>query len=319
MELTIGKETIRSGEKKNLTLPVTEKTHLPLTVICGKRPGKTALISAGVHGAEYLGIQAVLELSRELEPEDVSGTILFLLDANWEATVRFARWVVPEDGQNLNRAFPGDPHGSLSKKIAHVMAEELQKKADFYLDIHCGDIHEQVMPFVYYAGVAKDEVVEEARQMAMAADMAVRTRSGATSGANNYAAACQIPSLLLERGGNGIVTRSGVEAYKRDIRNILKFQNVLKGEPVHTVRQREVVSARYIDSTREGLWYPRFGAGECFKKGEILGEVCDIWGKRLECVTAGYDGIILYETVGMGVRPGESLVAYGRFQNSQNL
>ena len=39
---------------------------LPYTVICGSHPGKTVLITAAVHGGEYVGIQAAVELADKL-------------------------------------------------------------------------------------------------------------------------------------------------------------------------------------------------------------------------------------------------------------
>ena len=42
---------------------------IPGTIICGKLPGKTMLITGGVHSGEYVGIQACVELGAELLPE----------------------------------------------------------------------------------------------------------------------------------------------------------------------------------------------------------------------------------------------------------
>ena len=36
---------------------------LPATVIRGKKQGKTVLITAGVHGGEYVGIQSAVDLA----------------------------------------------------------------------------------------------------------------------------------------------------------------------------------------------------------------------------------------------------------------
>ena len=49
---------------------------LPAAVIRGKKPGKTVLITAGIHGGEYVGIQSAVELVRDLKAEKVTGTIV---------------------------------------------------------------------------------------------------------------------------------------------------------------------------------------------------------------------------------------------------
>lgn len=45
-----------------------EDLKLPLTLISGRKEGKTLLISAGIHGAEYIGVQTLLEISGEIDP-----------------------------------------------------------------------------------------------------------------------------------------------------------------------------------------------------------------------------------------------------------
>ena len=318
MKMQIGDKVIGRGSKETLMLPVVNSSlELPVAVINGTGTGPAVLISAGVHGAEYIGIQAAMELSRELEPEAVNGQLVFLLLANPPACHQFARFVVPEDGKNLNRVFPGKKDGSLAEKIAYTMVHELQSGADYYIDIHAGDTSERVMPFVYYAGSAREEVAEASRRMAMAADMAVRARSLATTGAYSCAAVHGIPSVLLERGGGGVYTAEELRLYKQDVRNILIHLGVLAGAEVHQTAaaekalQREVRRANYLDAEHEGFWYPAYAAGDFFKAGELLGEVKDIWGRSLIRYHAEFDGIVLYQTVGMGVGIGDPLIAYG--------
>ena len=42
---------------------------IPVTLICGEKEGETVLISGGVHNAEYVGIQAAMQLADELDPK----------------------------------------------------------------------------------------------------------------------------------------------------------------------------------------------------------------------------------------------------------
>ncbi len=315
MSLHIGNCQAEPGEKHNGMLEVGEHDpKLPLTLVCGKEEGPTVLVSSGIHGAEYIGIQAAMELSREIEPKDIKGNLIFLLVANPSACRDFVRFAVPEDGKNLNRMFPGKKDGSLSERIAYTMVKELYPKADYFLDMHAGDTSERVMPFLYFPGGAGEDVAEASKNMAKAADMAVRARSGSLIGACGCAGAHGIPSLLLERGGGGVFTREEVELYKQDIRNILIHLHVLEGEEIHTVSQREVNKAAYIEADTEGFWYPALNAGDQFSSGTFLGEIRDIWGDLKKAYYGEYDGIILYQTVGMGIKEGDPLVAYGMLE-----
>ena len=62
-----------SGVKQTLPLPVTSPYPVEMTVICGSRHGKTLVVTAGVHGCEYVGIETLNRLKRELEPAALSG------------------------------------------------------------------------------------------------------------------------------------------------------------------------------------------------------------------------------------------------------
>lgn len=83
--------------------------RLPAAVLHGTRPGKTMLITAGVHGGEYVGIQAAIELSQKLKIQKVAGTIIIVKVINVPAFERRNGSMGLTDGKNLNREFPGNP------------------------------------------------------------------------------------------------------------------------------------------------------------------------------------------------------------------
>lgn len=312
--LQIGTHQLERGSRLQEMLPVVNhELELPFCAVSGEEKGPVVLISAGIHGAEYIGIRTAMELSREIVPSQVKGTIVFLLAANPQAAYSYTRLFVPEDGKNLNRMFPGKKDGSLSEKIAYTIEKELHNQADYYIDLHAGDSHEKVMPFVYFAGAAKEEVSEASRKMAEATGMTVRVKSSATTGSYNFAAIQGVPSILMERGGGGVFSPEELASYKQEVKHVLAHLGVLKGVPSsEKVSQTEVLTAAYIDSEHQGFWYPAKKPGESFQKGELLGTVEDVWGRKLQACYGEYDGIILYETVTMGVKEGDSLIAYGK-------
>lgn len=312
--LQIGTHQLERGSRLQEMLPVVNhELELPFCAVSGEEKGPVVLISAGIHGAEYIGIRTAMELSREIVSSQVKGTIVFLLAANPQAAYSYTRLFVPEDGKNLNRMFPGKKDGSLSEKIAYTIEKELQNQADYYIDLHAGDSHEKVMPFVYFAGAAKEEVSEASRKMAEATGMTVRVKSSATTGSYNFAAIQGVPSILMERGGGGVFSPEELASYKQEVKHVLAHLGVLKGVPSsEKVSQTEVLTAAYIDSEHQGFWYPAKKPGESFQKGELLGAVEDVWGRKLQACYGEYDGIILYETVTMGVKEGDSLIAYGK-------
>ena len=53
------------GEQKPAAVPVPGAAPLTAFCFCGKKPGKTLVVTAGVHGCEYVGIQALRRLAQD--------------------------------------------------------------------------------------------------------------------------------------------------------------------------------------------------------------------------------------------------------------
>lgn len=97
--------------------------------------GPTVLILAGVYGDEYEGQIALTKLVQELSPGDIQGRIIVLAAANAPAAEAGLR-TSPVDQGNMNRAFPGDPRGSVTEMIARCIEFELMPEADYMVDLH---------------------------------------------------------------------------------------------------------------------------------------------------------------------------------------
>ena len=131
-ELVICELSAKPGEMNQGFINILNtETNMPVTIINGSKEGKTMLITAGIHGCEYPCIKTAIELAKEIDPKKVSGQIIIVHLVNTQAFVKRAAAVVPEDNKNILRMFPGNKEGTISEKIAYVISNELQDKADF--------------------------------------------------------------------------------------------------------------------------------------------------------------------------------------------
>ena len=311
----LGDVTVRRGEKYQGDISFANgDIVLPGTIICGKLPGKTMLITGGVHSGEYVGIQACVELGAELQPEKTVGTIVILKVLNRPAFENRAGSLGLSDGKNLNRVFPGNPNGTEMERLAWAITKEVYPKVDYYIDLHSGDDFEALTPYVYYAGKAAQEVTEVSRKMAEQVDVPYMVRSMVSSGgAYNYAASKGIASILLERGGMGAWTSEEVNSDKRDVRNILSSLDMYQiRRDVRNYVPMEVTDVRYQAASEDGLWYPAAKPGDMVAEGALLGTVRDYNGKLRETCRAEYTGVVLYQTGSLQVTEGGPVVAYGR-------
>ena len=311
----IGTLEVKPGEAYHGKLELSNGAfEVPVSVFCGKRPGQTVLITAGVQAGEYVGIQSAIDLARHLQIEKVNGTIIIVKVIRKEEFEHRAGSLGVKDGKNLNREFPGKADGTETERLAYAVATELFPYVERYIDLHSGNDYERLTPFVYYAGCAKEEVVAMSRKMAEQVDVPYMVRSAvAIGGAYNYAASMGIPSILIERGEMGAWTLEEARSTRRDVKNILCA--IGSYEEKRDYRQYyplEVVDVTYQAAEFTGCWYPFKNPGDMIVRGEVIGEIRDYEGNPLEVCRAEYDGVILFETGSLQVKAGGSAITYGR-------
>ena len=74
--------------------------HIPHVILCGDDTGPVILVTAGIHSAEYVGIQAAIELSNELSPSELHGTVILIPLANRSGFENRTMSMVYEDGSH---------------------------------------------------------------------------------------------------------------------------------------------------------------------------------------------------------------------------
>ena len=123
------------------TIPV------PLAVVAG-HDGPTALLVAGTHGDEWEGQLIVRNLLRSLDPDRLHGRLVLLPAFNLPA-VRAARRCSPIDGENMNRAFPGDPEAGPTRMLAHYVESTVLPRCDYAMDLHSGGSASDYLPCAF--------------------------------------------------------------------------------------------------------------------------------------------------------------------------
>ena len=112
------------------------ETELLLGEVGGGGPG--ALITAGIHGDEGpWGGWAIQKLLQRLDARDLLGFIRVVPLAN-PLAMQADKRNAPVDQLDLNRVFPGDPEGSYSERVAHILARDALQGIDTVIDLHGG-------------------------------------------------------------------------------------------------------------------------------------------------------------------------------------
>src|SRR5689334_19866845 len=139
--------------------------------ITGANPGPTLFVNGGLHGGEYPAIEAVIRLGKTLDPATISGTVILMPVLNVPGFRNRTPFVCPIDNVNPNRVFPGDPGGTYSEQMVYALVNEFVTRADAYIDLHGGDIPEDLVPFTICragTGQAVNPVDVKSKEMAVA-------------------------------------------------------------------------------------------------------------------------------------------------------
>lgn len=279
--------------------------EIPYGLVEGDAPGPCLLVTAGVHGSEYCSIEAALRLMRR-SSEGLRGTILVLPILNPTGFRNRSVYVMPEDGQNLNRMFPGDPNGSISQRLADWLVTAVYPQADAYIDLHGGDLSEALEPFSLFPLGS-----EASEALAVAFGLPIAVEDGGEGYTINAAGRLGIPSIIAEVSGNGLWDDSSVADLTAGIERVL--QHVGMSDPsVPPVREQVRIMTMWVPSAgADGLWYPAKRLPDEVAAGETVGEIKDVYGTVLETVTAREQGRLLYQLSSLVVNRGEALLGIG--------
>jgi uncharacterized protein len=291
------------------------RPEVPYVTITGAHDGPKITILAGVHGAEYPGMQAVRRFIDSVDRTQLSGTITAVpvvsVTMFWERSA----FVTPADGKNPNRNFPGNPDGSFTEIFTHKIFSTFIEGADALLDLHGGDLPEALEPVsIYYGGTAGGA----ARDLAKAYGLEHNVRMSASDVGGSTAGAAGdlgIPAIIAEAGGNGLLSQRDVELHLHGIENVLRHLTMLPGEVVPAARHFEYPDSwAWIQAPSAGWWEPRFTLGEPIDQGAVLGTISDLHGRLLHEITAPHAGVSLCVTSSPAVKQNGLLLALTRGQ-----
>lgn len=252
--------------------------QIPITQV-KNGDGPTALLTGANHGDEYEGPLALVELAATLRPEDVTGTVIIIPFMNHPAFLAGTR-VSPIDAVNMNRAFPGQPDGTPTQKIADYFQRTLLPMADVVLDFHSGGRTLDFIPFA--ACHALDDPEHQARcraaRDAFNAPFSIEMREIDALGMYDDAVEAQGKTFVTtEIGGGGTATPYTTDIARKGVRNLLIHAGILRGDlalaPTRVLSQDDDTCFHFTNYN--GLVDFAVTLGQSVKKGDLIARIWD--------------------------------------------
>ena len=291
--------------------------RLPYMIVCGCQEGPVILADCCVHGDEYEGAEAIAQVYHDLDPQTLKGTFIGVPAVNLEAFNAGSR-VAPIDWtfQDMNRAFPGNPEGLITHRVANFYFENFVRNADYIISFHGGGNGLYLEPLATYQ--ADGEIGEITHRMAKAFGVQVLWRHSSQLPFNGVltmeAEKAGKPCVTVELGGQGIRVEHRDEMIKiaaDGIKSVMQEYTMIPGAPSYCENVIDV-EITYIHADEGGYHKLRCKPMDFVKKGQVCSEITDIFGNKISEVTAPFDcyvvGFWSYSTI----HPGNWAFLFGR-------
>lgn len=295
---------------------------IPLILVNGIKSGPKLYIQAAIHGDEVTGTEIARRAALEVDPHELSGSLVVVPIANVPAYLTRSRGFALEERSpiNMHGSFPGDPNGLLTERIAHKIFNDIAIKCDCAIDMHTGLTGSCVYPFSYVCpadNLCGTLEKREAMALACATDLVYylsREDCKKFKSIENYdltffeqAHMRGIPSILLEMGEGGRVTREFVPIGVESIKNVMRQLGMLKGEIKKARRQVKFTKIHVARPRSGGLARIKVKLGSEIKVGDLAAEVVGPFGD-IEEVRSPQGGTVLRVLTMEIVYPGAELI-----------
>jgi predicted deacylase len=228
------------------------------------------LLTASVHGDEGpWGTRAIRKLLETVQHSELKGSLRIVPVANPMALEANSR-TSALDVLDLNSAFPGDPNGSHTQRLAHVLAVNAVDGADVVLDVHGGGSW-NVNCFVYRFPGSHDVAHWIGAPF-------VRDGPDRTSSLTGYARSKGAKGVWIEMGGAGANEEQWAERIATGLRRALGKSGVMTEPNLPESTSVVAGASMAMRTSAPGLYFPVLlenDVSHIVEEGTVVGHLLD--------------------------------------------
>jgi predicted deacylase len=293
-------------------------TRIAVAVVHGAKPGPVLALVSGAHGTEYASIVAASKLVQALDPAQVSGTVILVPLVNVPSFEQKVPHVNPVDGKSMNRFYPGKADGTQTERASFFITREVVEKCDHLIDLHGGDLDEDLRPYSYWTktGNAAQDAASREMVLAFGLDHIIistdRPKDPAASRyLENTATTRGKPSITVEAGRAGTVEPEDVAALVDGCLSVMRHLKMLPGAPSPVEHPVWIEAVKTASSEEAGLFYSLVKRGAYVARGMKIGYVTDALGRTVFEARAPAAGVVLYICAVPSMKKGDTIANIG--------
>lgn len=305
-EFTVGTASAQRGTTATGVIAVPSGSDsaldIPVAVIRGTRPGPTVAFVAGSHGTEYSSIIAMQRLIPRIDAKRLSGTAIIVPIINIPSWTSMTPHINPIDRKGMNANYPGDANGTQTQRALAMITEQVIVPADVVVDLHGGDLDENLRPYSYWfrGGRAAQDSAALTLIMAFGLDHVIVTdvdpsAPNAGRSLSSQALVRGKTVLVAEAGRSGVVAPADVTALVDGSLNVLAALKMLD-RPYTNLKHvvwLDGAGAR-IAADSAGVFIASVDRDARVKKGQLLGYTTDFLGRKTGEVRSPVDGLVTF-------------------------
>src|SRR5215471_15389401 len=319
---TVGTATAAPGQKATgfIEVPagVDAATSIPVVVVRGSKPGPVLALVSGAHGTEYASVIALEKLIPQLDPTQISGTVIILPLVNIQSFLQKVPHVNPVDGKSMNRFYPGKMDGTQTERASYLITKQVVEPCDYLIDYHGGDLDENLRPYSYWpkTGNATHDAATRAMVLAFGLDHIIvvsdRPQNAMASRyLDNTANTRGKPAIAVEAGYSGTVQPEDVQVLVDGTLSVMRFLKMLPGSPSRVEHPTWFGKIDTVASEQPGIFYHIVQRGSYVEQGMKIGYVTDYFGKTIYEAHAPAAGVILYICGVPSMKKGDTVANIG--------
>jgi len=243
---------------QGVQMPTGQHWYVSVTVAKGAKPGKRVVLTSGVHGDEMSSVHTVHTVMNQLNPAEMSGTVMAVTDISSPALESMQRrW--PNSGRgidliDMNREWPGNENGASapSRHAGILFNRLLRPNADAAIDFHTGTTGFDVTAF----NIASMDIPEIKAMVELYPVGQVFANHAYPGVLHNAFVDVGIPAFAPEIGAARVLNLEMIPLFVEGTMNVLKHYGILSGQMGRTGKDVNVFignSAIPILATHGGL------------------------------------------------------------------
>lgn len=300
------KNTIQNYWLKLTTNALGMPINIPVMVARGKEDGIVVGVTAAVHGNELNGISVIQRLFKDLDTNNMKGTIVGIPIVNIPSYVRGTR--VFSDGADINRIMPGKPNGNASEVYSNRFLNLIVTKFDYLLDLHTASFG-RVNSFY----IRSDMNNEITKKLALLQDAEIIVHTPPSDGTLRGAAEeLGIPSITIEVGNPHSFQKKVIKSGVSGVHNVLSHLGIIDDEiDVSDNETVECYKSYWLYTQEGGLLTVHVDLREIVEKDDHIATVRDVFGNTIKKYYAPERGIIVGKSVNPVNQSGGRIVHLG--------